>query len=240
MTRATREIDGVTWTRSHGGTWRDPEGYDAEGRDAWGRNRAGFARSGWNAEGIHESTGTIYDPEGFTKSGRDAEGMTRKARAKLEAEQGVGEAAAQQSVEPVEPRMERPAPQGARIVEITANGEQVVTHLDRRYVTENAARAWMLGSLLRVSHRSTTREFTMSRLLPQWLETFRDDVRSERDQQAYRLWIACRADLDRLVEEGLIEEVGSRYRLTEEGFFAMVDAYDVARMFRDGSSGRTA
>lgn len=237
MARATREIDGATWTRSHGGTWRDPEGFDAEGRDAWGRNRDGFARSGWNAVGIHESTGTIYDPSGFTKAGRDAQGLTRKARAKAEAEQRAEEAAVP---EPVEPRTERPAPLGARIVETTASGEQVVTHLDRRYVTEERARAWMLGSLLRVSHRSTTREFTMSRLLPQWLDSFRDDGRSERDQQAYRLWIACRADLDRLVEEGLIVEIGSRYRLTEEGFFAMVDAYDVARMFRDGSSGRTA
>ena len=50
-------------------TKRDFEGYDQNGKNAFGFDYAGF-----NADGIHELTGTPYNPQGLDVNGRDQSG----------------------------------------------------------------------------------------------------------------------------------------------------------------------
>lgn len=192
---------------------RDSEGYDSEGRDRWGRNRAGFARSGWNQEGIHEITGTPLDPQGRTYGAAAAQRHHAKLRAAGDTNVST-----------------TPAPAPVPVPEPAA----VEAHL----ISVPEARAYLYARIALATRNADIPTFYMSAVVAPWLETFRDALRSDADQQAYRLYCATRSVFDAMGRHGEIQPIGRQFALTTFGMVCAENMAAIAHIYTNTISAR--
>lgn len=230
MARTTKIINGVTMHRSVGGIYRDAEGFDTEGRDPWGRDRDGFSKSGWrHSDHTHSATGTRFDPEGYDHAGFNALGINRKGRRLGEAVKPTGKRAVRPTPVPtvvMEPDLDLvpeedvyEAPEA--VVEVVAEPKVAISPRpdEDAYISPMEARAYMLSRARKATHGGRTDiAFTAWKVVARWDSRFRDDVRDEEVQHAFRLYAATREDWNQWIGDGLMRSVGSsEYMLTKKG-----------------------